>query len=159
MVDKKGLKVKFVFLGRGILEEKILEVKSTLKNSHIEVKGDIPHKQLGEWMNASDALCLPSLMEGCPNVVLEAMACGIPVLASRIGGVPELVNDQKLGILFKAGDAKQIASAIERSLEYQWDRSFLVERVRNQSWDDVVSRLYKHCETLIKEKEEVNHGK
>ena len=55
--------------------------------------GRKPHDEIPDWMAASDLFCLPSLREGCPNVVLELLSCGRPVVASRVGGVPELLDD------------------------------------------------------------------
>ena len=63
---------------------------------------------------AADALCLPSLYEGTPNAVLEAMACGTPVLAGRAGDTPRLVADGRSGLLFDARSPRDIADAILR---------------------------------------------
>ena len=57
------------------------------------------------WMNASDVICLPSLYEGCPNVLVEANACGKPIVATDVGGIPELVNNNSR-ILVPPGDIK-----------------------------------------------------
>lgn len=63
---------------------------------------------------AADAVCLPSLSEGTPNAVLEAMACGAPVLAGRAGDTPRLVADGRNGLLFDARSPRAVADAILR---------------------------------------------
>jgi glycosyltransferase involved in cell wall biosynthesis len=65
-------------------------------------------------MRESDALVLPSLTEGLPQVVIEAMCMGLPVVATTVGGVPEIVRDQENGLLVPVRDIKAMACALER---------------------------------------------
>ena len=74
--------------------------------------GVLSATELAEWYRAADALVLPSLSEGTPLVVLEALASGLPVLATRVGGIPEVVRDGVDGLLFDAGDAAGLCRAI-----------------------------------------------
>ncbi len=67
-------------------------------------------------LSAADAVCLPSLGEGMPNVLLEAMALGRPIVATRVGGVPEAIEDGRSGVLVRAGDAGALADGLERVL-------------------------------------------
>jgi glycosyltransferase involved in cell wall biosynthesis len=60
---------------------------------HVQFLGQLPQDQVALWMNAADCLVLPSKSEGTPNVVLEALACGTPVVATPVGEVPFLVKD------------------------------------------------------------------
>jgi glycosyltransferase involved in cell wall biosynthesis len=76
-------------------------------------RSDVP-----EILRALDLFILPSLNEGISNTILEAMATGIPIVATRVGGNPELVEDGRTGILVKAGDLQSIASAILRYLQH-----------------------------------------
>ena len=59
--------------------------------------------EVAQWMRAADIFCLPSHSEGCPNVIVEALACGRPIVASNVGGIPELV-DEGCGILMAPRD-------------------------------------------------------
>ena len=68
------------------------------------------------WMTAADILVLPSLSEGRPNVVLEAQACALPVVATAVGGTPELLEDGVNGLLVDAGDGAALAGALRRLL-------------------------------------------
>lgn len=79
--------------------------------------GPISRNELFSWLQKSTALALPSLEDNCPMVVLEAMAAGIPVVASRVGGVPELVEDQVSGFLCEPSEPSQFSVAIERLLQ------------------------------------------
>ena len=67
-----------------------------------------------EWLGAIDIFVLPSLSEALSNSLMEAMACGCAVLASAVGGNPELVSDGNNGLLFQAGNAAELADRLER---------------------------------------------
>jgi glycosyltransferase involved in cell wall biosynthesis len=64
----------------------------------------------------ADLLVLPSLNEGLPRVILEAMATGLPVVATSVGGIPELVMDGRTGLLVRPGDERALADAVCRVL-------------------------------------------
>jgi glycosyltransferase involved in cell wall biosynthesis len=100
----------------------------------VRLLGHIPREQVALWMNAADVLVLPSRNEGCPNVVLEALACGTPVVASRVGAVPELVDDA-CGATVEPGEPAELARAVESVLSRQWDRAALRRRVEGMSWE------------------------
>jgi glycosyltransferase involved in cell wall biosynthesis len=97
--------------------------------------GARPHDEIPLWMNACDVLCLPSLNEGLPNVALEAMACGLPVVASRVGGVPEVVRDGVNGFLVPPSDPNAFADALRRALATKWDRDVIRASVSQFDWD------------------------
>lgn len=69
-----------------------------------------------DWMRLFDCMVLPSLTEGTPNAVLEAMALQVPVIASSVGGVPDLIADERNGLLVPPGDAGALAAAMNRVL-------------------------------------------
>lgn len=74
--------------------------------------GRRPSQEIPQWMQAADTLVLPSYSEGRPNVVLEAQACGLPVVATRVGGTPELVRDGETGLLVDRGSVEQLRAAL-----------------------------------------------
>ena len=76
--------------------------------------GRQPSGEMPTWLNAADVLVLPSHSEGRPNVVMEAQACGLPVIATRVGGTPELITDGVTGILIEPGDVDGLAGALRR---------------------------------------------
>jgi glycosyltransferase involved in cell wall biosynthesis len=97
--------------------------------------GARPHEEIPTWMNACDVLCLPSLSEGLPNVALEATACGLPVVASRVGGVPEVVHDGANGYLVPPSNPIALADALRRALTTKWNRESIRASVSQFDWD------------------------
>ena len=89
--------------------------------------GALPQRQVADWIAAADLLCLPSHSEGSPNVVVEALASGVPVVATRVGGVPDLVADGVNGLLVPPADAHALSAALDealrRAVEYRRARS------------------------------------
>lgn len=97
--------------------------------------GARPHDEIPVWMNACDVLCLPSLDEGMPNVALEALACGLPVVASRVGGVPEIIQDGVNGLTVPPGDGSALAEALRAALTNAWDKTRICASVAAFDWE------------------------
>lgn len=89
----------------------------------IRVVGARPHEEVARWMAASDLLVLPSWMEGTPNVVLEALACGRPVVATSVGGIPDVLSDDRAGMLVPPRDPAALADAIVAAVHREWDEN------------------------------------
>ena len=87
------------------------------------------------WMAAADLVTLPSYKEGCPNVVLEALAAGRPVVASNVGGIPELMDDTS-GRLVPAMDSSALATALDQVLTAEWSGDEIAKR-HQRGWADV----------------------
>jgi len=115
--NKKSGNVRLVVIGEGKYRE---EFKSRLNSSgasdRVMFLGSRPLSEVARWMNAADVLCLPSYSEGLPNVVLEAISCGTRVVATAVGGVPELVNEGQSLVLVPPGDTEALTLALEMTL-------------------------------------------
>jgi len=109
--------------------------------SRLNLAGEVPHAQVPTWMNAADLLVLPSLSEGCPNVVLESLACGTPVVASRVGAVPDIFAPE-CGILVPPADSVALAAALREAIGRTWERETIRRRVAGFSWRANAQRLY-----------------
>jgi len=107
-LDREGFTAHYVIVGDGPERTKLETLR--LSNSKVHMVGF--KKNPIPYMQAADMLVLPSLGEGCPNVVLEAFACGKPVVASSVGGTPSLVQNSVNGKLVPAKDALELADAI-----------------------------------------------
>jgi glycosyltransferase involved in cell wall biosynthesis len=104
------------------------------------MRGVVAHDSLPAWFAASDLLCLPSYAEGVPNVVIEALACGRPVVATRVGGIPEVV-DAASGALVPPRDPTALAGALSRVLCADWDAGRLSAAVPVLDWRENGKRL------------------
>ncbi len=89
---------RLLLVGSGPLMKKLQRLAEKLGIAdHVQFLGQLPQDQVALWMNAADCLVLPSKSEGTPNVVLEALACGTPVVATPVGEAPELVKNDVNG--------------------------------------------------------------
>jgi glycosyltransferase involved in cell wall biosynthesis len=110
--------LRLVIVGSGPMLETLRESSVRLglqSKCHFEPStGDV-----ARWLQAIDIFVLPSLSEAFSNALMEAMACGCAVVASRVGGNPELVSDGNTGLLFPAGDASELADRLEQLIADQ----------------------------------------
>jgi glycosyltransferase involved in cell wall biosynthesis len=102
--------------------------------------GAVPNSDLAEWYSAADVLVLASSREGSPNVVLEALACGTPVAATRVGGVPEIVDDPAVGSLTDERTAQALSDAIRRTLAAKTDRARIRAHAERFGWQQTTQR-------------------
>ena len=101
-------------------------------------------KEVAVWMAAADLVTLPSYNEGCPNVVLEALSVGRPVVATRVGGIPELMDDT-CGRLVPPQDVPSLAGALDQTLHQHWDPNTISAK-HGRSWEEVASELHRILE-------------
>lgn len=106
-VSKRLPEALLVTIGSGPLDGDLVRVGPSM-----HLCGTKPNTQVALRMKASDVLVLPSHSEGLPNVVLEAMACGLPVVATNVGGIPEAVVHGETGFLVSPGDHQELAARI-----------------------------------------------
>lgn len=138
-------------VGSGPLKENLCNLITDLSlQDCVRMVGGVSNQNLRLWMNASDLFCLPSHNEGWPNVLMEALACGIPVVATNVGGIPEIINDKKLGVLIPPKNPEMFAQGIKEALNKEWDRDILVGRVRNSDWGKIVQQVSSECGELIR---------
>jgi glycosyltransferase involved in cell wall biosynthesis len=107
----------------------------------ISFVGAQPHAKIASWLAACDVLALPSWNEGMPNVVLEALASGRRVVATRVGGIPEVVTDQ-LGILVPPRDVPALSRALETALGTSYDPDAVSAALNRPDWDGSARLLH-----------------
>ena len=141
---------RLIIIGEGSSRE-LLEQRANQLGAvaNITFTGVLSQKEVSTWIAASDLLCLPSLNEGTPNVVVEALATGIPVVASRVGGIPALIKDGENGKLVPSCDVLALADAIEEVLSRQWSRSAIRSSVAHLTWDALAEKNIIFIESVI----------
>jgi len=108
----------------------------------IELIAPMPHEKLINYYQKADVFCLPSFSEGFPCVVVEAMACGKPVVASQVGGVTEIVDDQS-GIMVPPGDARALCNALLVATSRSWDSAAIRQKIVDSfSWEYWTGELF-----------------
>lgn len=130
-----------LFVGSGPCRDELLQRAATLGCQHrVRLVGPVEHHSLGDWFRAADLLCLPSHNEGVPNVVLEAMACGTPIVATRVGGIPEVVPAHA-GLLVDVHDRIGLEGALVDALGRAWDSERIAGHASHFRWDENIQRL------------------
>lgn len=134
---RSRIDARLVLVGDGVA---VSRVRTAAGRGRIRVVGTRPHEEVARWMAACDLLVLPSWMEGTPNVVLEALSCGRPVVATRVGGIPDVLSDDRAGILVPPRDPAALADAIVAALHRVWDEN-AVRACGPRTWAESAAAL------------------
>ncbi|MFC5470586.1 glycosyltransferase family 4 protein [Cohnella suwonensis] len=152
LLDRRGVDIAFVAAGDGPFSGELRELAAS-KGIQARFLGPIAQENLRLWMAASDVLLFPSATETFGNVVLEAMACGLPVVGAAGGAVPDTVKDGANGLLCPPGDSGAFAEALDRLRRGRAMRELLSEaglrHARERSWDEVFRRLKESMEESV----------
>jgi glycosyltransferase involved in cell wall biosynthesis len=141
-----------VVLGDGEWGGRVAEVAAK-SNGAVVAPGARPLAEVARWLAACDVLTLPSWMEGTPNVVLEAIASGRPVVATRVGGIPGVLREPEAGKLVPAKDAGALAEALVDVLRRVQDGGYAggdVAKWGPRSWRESAEALWKVIEGVAR---------
>ena len=111
--------------------------------------GAQPLAAIPTWLAACDFLVLPSWNEGTPNAVLEALACGRRVVASRVGGIPDLLGDELLGELVPPREPRALAAALGRAAAYSYDPAEVARRGARGDWEASAGAFFEVLEGAV----------
>ena len=119
--------------------EKLKELVAVLGLHNVFFHNGMPHDQLLYWYNAADIFCLASHGEGCPNVVLEAMACGTPVVVTDVGAVKDIIGNSGNGVI--AYNSEGFEVALVHALSINWDRQAIAVGMKGKSWQGCANQV------------------
>jgi glycosyltransferase involved in cell wall biosynthesis len=115
----------------------------------VKFLGALAPEELKVPLSAADVFVLATSNEGWANVFLEAMACGLPVVTTDVGGNAEVVADGRLGMLVPFGDRDQLAWAMSEALRRDWDRDYIVAHAAANSWNQRVDMLTEQFDRIV----------
>lgn len=130
-------------IGRGELEAQLKALAHSLGPERVHFVPEVAQEQLRAFYAAADLLVLASEREGMPNVVLEALACGTPVVATAVGGVPEVIDSDTMGRLVSERTPAALARAITALLASPPQRHEVRARALRLSWSETVTGIYR----------------
>ena len=116
---------------------------------HVRFLGTRKPEELSEVLSAANVFVLATRNEGWANVFLEAMACGLPVVTTDVGGNREVVCRPELGAVVPFGDATALTDALNQALQTHWDSAAIRAYAENNAWDERVARLLKAFRRLV----------
>lgn len=130
-----GENLNLIIVGDGRERQRLQSLIAELQlETHVRLAGVVPHADLNVWYNAADVFCLCSRREGWPNVILESIACGTPVVATAVGGIPEIIRSNSIGFLTER-EVPEVAATLGRALGTNWRREEIVQYARELTWE------------------------
>jgi len=142
--------IRLVLVGDGPLRPALQKQASRLGIAHaVQFAGVVHPEQMPSYYQAADLFCLPSYSEGLPCVAVEAMACGRPVVASQVGGVPELVDAQS-GLMVPPGDSEALCLALLQAAGQKWDAQAIRQKIVDHfSWAQWTEKIFEVIQTVM----------
>ena len=114
-------------------------VKKLNLQEKVKFLGQIPNEEIPKYLAQADCFVLPSIKEGFGIAILEAMAAGLPVIGTRVGGIMDIIEDQKTGILVEPENPRAIANAIQ---EIYSGRKFTRPNLEKYDWQNIAEKVY-----------------
>jgi teichuronic acid biosynthesis glycosyltransferase TuaC len=132
---------RLYIIGEGSYRSELKQLAENLKvQDRVFLVGNRPNEELRFWFSAADVSCLVSSREGWPNVLQESLACGTPVVATRLWGAPEVITSPELGLLVDQSP-QAIASALDAALTKPWDRRAIAAHASQRTWEIVAGEV------------------
>ena len=143
-------KVILTMIGNGPLKSQLIRIAENLGiTDRVVFTGPLDSENVARWMGVASCLCLTSHNEGLPNVVIEALASGLPVVASDVGGIGQLVNSTERGSLIPPGDIKGYVNAIVSRLNRIGSRTQTAMSGSQFSWRECAQKYARIIDSVV----------
>jgi len=148
ILKKSQPKLTLTIAGSGDMEIEICELLAQTKFADsVQLLGSVPHSLIPNLIRQAKILVLPSYAEGVPNVVLESMSCGTPVVATCVGGIPEVVSEDT-GILVTPKNVQALVIGLEQALSKKWSTEKIVKQAAHFSWTSNAEQVHRHLNQI-----------
>lgn len=130
-------------IGGGSLKEALIDLAAELgiESNLTFVESRKKPDEVARWVAGCDVFVIPSLNEGNPTVMFECLGCGRPVVATRVGGIPDVLISDKLGLLCDPADPPGLARRITSALDATWDEEHISQYAQRFTWDNIAQDL------------------
>jgi glycosyltransferase involved in cell wall biosynthesis len=154
IIANKRNDVFLYVVGVGPLKEHLTALikRYSLEDTVFLAGGDKPIQELNSIMNACDLFVLPSLHEGNPTVMFEALGCGKPFVGTRVGGVPEVIISDVYGLLVEPANPEALAEMILVALDREWDREAILAYAERYTWENIAKEIMDVYEQVLEMK-------
>ena len=157
LLKKSTPRCRVLFVGKGPELSALQRLASRLNCGDIcTFVGPVANEELRHYYNAADVSCLASRNEGWPNVVLESLACGTPVVGSSVGAVPDILNQPELGIVVDP-TPESIHAGLVQAIARRWNSDVLAAYARAKTWDSVAARVEGFLQRSIQRQSTIVH--
>ncbi len=134
---------RLTIIGSGELENSLKNLAYRLNISdRVSFLSNVPHRDLPAYYGQAKCTILMSSMEGMPNVVLESLACGTPVIATNVGGLPEVITKDN-GILLTEQSAEALTVGLSSALSHDWDGQQISQDANYLDWNETARNLHR----------------
>ncbi len=156
LLQQAGQELPYLLIVGGAADEAIYPAKLRATIAQLGMEKDVlltgpqANETLRDWYSAADVYCLASATEGWPNVLLESLACGTPVVATNTWGTPEIICADAYGLLVERS-AEDLAAGLQRALAKQWDRQAMLAYASSHTWHRVAAHVIENFEIALRE--------
>jgi glycosyltransferase involved in cell wall biosynthesis len=156
-VIRKKNDILCVIVGEGS-ERSALEnqIRSLGLEDHVILAGMKPHNEIPVWINACDIFVLPSLNEGNPTVLFEALGCGKPFIGSNVGGVPDIITSDIFGLIVNPADQEDMTEKILMALDRTWDRNAILMHAKQYTWENIAQDVLRVLSSVTQKQSRCN---
>lgn len=156
--QSKGIPAALVIAGKGPQENQLKNlVRQLCIDAEVKFLGEISYRDLPRYYQSADVFVRPSRSEGLGNSFLEAMASGIPVIGTPVGGIPDFLKDRETGLMVNTNDPENLSNVLETLVTNRVLREEMVQKAKKMvheryAWDTVAERMGILFERLLKER-------
>jgi glycosyltransferase involved in cell wall biosynthesis len=142
VVASRGDDVVLYIVGKGSRKDYLQSMieECNLQEKVILAGGNKPSNEIAQWMNCCDLFVLSSISEGNPTVMFEALGCGKPFIGTNVGGIPEIITDDRLGILVDPGDSNSLAKTLLKAIDSDWNTTYILNYADQFTWNKIAAK-------------------